>query len=81
VSGMAQNWRDEWPAFVRAAETRLAEGAREHGDRSLDAHPAALLRELAEEAADMATWGYLLWRRCQRLLRELEAMAGEERGA
>jgi len=72
---------DEWPAFIQVMEERLAAGAREYGDRSLDAHPAALLRELAEEAADMGTWGYLAWRRCQRLLRALEAMESEEAGA
>lgn len=79
MSGEAQNWRDEWPAFVAEMEARLHDGQAEYGDRSLSAHPAALLRELAEEAADMGTWGYLAWRRCQRLLRALEALESEER--
>jgi hypothetical protein len=65
-------WRDDYPAFLAVVESRLDAGALEYGDRSLSAHPATLLRELAEEAADMACWGYLLHRRCQRLLVALE---------
>ena len=65
-------WRDMLPAFAVAVVRRLYNGAREYGDRSLEAHPGALLRELEAELEDQSAWAYLNWRRVRKLRRALE---------
>jgi len=69
---MGDDWRDRLRGFAFVCLRRLANGAKEYGDSSLGAHPSALLRELRDEAADLACWGYLLWRRIDVLRREIE---------
>ena len=64
-------WRDLLRPFAKAVLHRLWCGAATYGDRSLEARPAVLLRELSDEASDLACWGYLLWRRVEHLRRRL----------
>ena len=66
------SWRDMLRPFATVVYRRLVNGSAVYGDRSLSAAPGELLRELSEEASDLAAWGYLLWRRCERMRRELE---------
>ena len=69
-----------WPAFSATVRSRLDAGRAEYGDRSFSASPAALLRELQQEALDLAGWGFVLHERIAKMLRELAtASQGEER--
>lgn len=61
----------DWPAFVDAATKRLHQGRVDYGDASFDREPDELLRELAQEAMDLAGWGYILWHRIQEMRRAL----------
>ncbi|HEX9621809.1 MAG TPA: hypothetical protein VF989_16805 [Polyangiaceae bacterium] len=54
-------------AFVRLLGDRLEQGAREYGDRSFAAEPAVLVAELQAEALDLAGWGFVLFRRLERM--------------
>lgn len=40
---------------------RLKAGRDEYGDASFDMPTAEILREITEEAADLAGWGFILW--------------------
>lgn len=64
---------DHWPAFVAEVRQRLDAGRETYGDRSFDAHPAALLREVEAEALDLAGWGFVAWLRVRRLRAAIEA--------
>lgn len=72
MSPRTTTWRSALRPFARVVLRRLGNGAHEYGDRSLTADPGRLLAELAEEASDLAAWGYLLWRRIDALRRQLE---------
>ena len=56
-----------WPDFSRAVRARLDAGRDAYGDRSFDAEPAELAREICEELEDVAGWAFVLWTRIQRL--------------
>lgn len=42
-------------------EERLAQGAREYGNKSLVRSPAAIVGELEQELIDLPGWTYILW--------------------
>ncbi len=50
--------RDEWIATIL---DRLDAGREEYGDGSFDKPQHELMRELTEEAADLAGWGFVMW--------------------
>ena len=58
----------QFPRFVESLRARLEVGRQEYGDRSLMRAPEELLGELAEEAMDLAGWGFMLWTRIQNVL-------------
>lgn len=58
---------DEWDQWQRECRGRLEAGRLEYGDRSFSADPDELAREIAEEAADLACWAYILSRRVARM--------------
>lgn len=68
---------DAWPAFANAVRARLDQGQRTYGDASFHRDPAELLGELAQEALDLAGWGFVLWRRVQLLAAEAAEMKRE----
>ena len=60
---------DAFPAFIEAVRTRLEAGAEAYGDRSFERPTAELVRELQQEALDLAGWGFVLFERL-RLIEE-----------
>lgn len=73
---------DDFGEFASRVEGRLAVGAEEYGNSAERRPPTELADELAEEALDIAGWGFLLYRRIQRLRRrvaELEAASQSQR--
>jgi hypothetical protein len=54
---------------VAEVRARLEAGRATYGDRSFERSPSELLRELEQEALDLAGWGFVLWHRV-RALRE-----------
>ena len=56
-----------WPDFAQAVRARLDAGRDAYGDRSFDAEPAELAREIQEELEDVCGWAYVLWTRIRRL--------------
>ncbi len=56
-----------WPTFAAAVRARLERGRQTYADESFNRDPAELLQELAQEALDLAGWGFVLWVRAQRL--------------
>jgi hypothetical protein len=56
---------DAWPTFIDSIRTRLEAGRAEYGDRSFDAPPDELRREISEELQDVCAWSYILWKRLQ----------------
>jgi hypothetical protein len=62
---------DAFPAFIEVVRARLEAGAEAYGDRSFERPTAELVRELQQEALDLAGWGFVLFER----LRRLQAMA------
>jgi hypothetical protein len=63
-----------FPEFVEQVRARLAQGAREYGDRSFDRPISELLGEIEQELLDVCGWSFLLW--CK--LRALQAAAPVE---
>ena len=57
----------DWPRFAAAVRLRLDAGRSAYGDRSFSAAPSELLVELQQEALDLAGWGFVLWKRLERL--------------
>lgn len=66
-------WEDEWAAFEHTLRDRLDQGVRTYGDVSFKRGWSDLLEELAEEAIDLAGWGFILWCRIQRSLRVIDS--------
>jgi hypothetical protein len=56
---------EAWPAFAAEVRARLEQGRAAYGDRSFSADPDELLRELQQEALDLAGWGFVLFRRIE----------------
>lgn len=79
---------DRYEEFTRETRRRLELGRETYGDRSFSADPCVLLSELAQEALDLAGWGYVLWHRVEALRAALAASyepsqqqaGGESRG-
>lgn len=69
--------RDVLEAFVAELEARMAKGHIEYGDRSWSKDPETLVREVMEEAVDIAGWGMILWARLHGVLRVLNAIKAE----
>ena len=65
-----------WPTFAEAVRKRLEQGRATYHDESFDREPADLLQELAQEALDLAGWGFVLWARVQRLATKVEPRDG-----
>lgn len=65
---------DAWPAFEKAVRARLEQGRATYRDESFERDPAELLVELAQEALDLAGWGFVLWARTQRLAAKLAGL-------
>lgn len=64
-----------WPEFARRVRDRLDAGRVAYGDRSFSAEPDALLRELQQEALDLAGWGFVLFQRIERMRKASAAAA------
>ncbi len=62
---------EQWPVYAEAVLEKLAKGAVEYGDRSLDADSGKLLNEIEAELLDVNGWSFLLWTRIQRLKKKL----------
>lgn len=56
---------DRWPAFASEVRARLEAGRAEYGDKSFHRDPDELLRELQQEALDLAGWGFILFARLE----------------
>ncbi len=68
---------EQWPIYAEAVLAKLAKGAVEYGDTSLDADSEKLIGEIEEELLDITGWGFLQWSRIQTLKAKLRAI--EER--
>lgn len=75
VTQMGVELMDTLPEFIAALYAKLEKGAREYGDASLLRPKSELAGELAEEALDLAGWGFLLWYRCRYLQRALRTLS------
>lgn len=61
----------EWQEFAAAVESRLAQGARDYGDKSFSREPAELIEEIRQELRDVAGWAFVLDRRLATMARAL----------
>lgn len=59
-------------AFTAQVRSRLDRGRQDYGDSSFDRPLGDVLRELSEEALDIAGWGFIVWARIERLKRTLD---------
>jgi hypothetical protein len=64
--------------FIAALNQRLDQGAAAYGERSFSREPEELLEELAQEALDLAGWGYVLWQRLQRAKQAAASLSATE---
>jgi len=60
--------------FVTDVSRRLHAGEHTYQDKSFDAEPAALLREIREELVDVSAWAFILTERLRGLESALAAM-------
>jgi hypothetical protein len=70
----------EFPEYVKQLFARLRKGADAYGDSSFELDPKRVTGELAQEALDIAGWGFILWCRIQELeskLKDAEARLAE----
>jgi len=65
-------WRAGWSDYTTDVERRLRSGQHEYGDKNFSADPRQLLRELQQELLDVSGWGFILWRRLERVRQCLE---------
>jgi len=61
--------------FAACVCERMHKGQLKYGDRSFSARPSQLIRELEQEALDLAGWGYILWCRLRQMQAALERAA------
>jgi hypothetical protein len=61
-----------WPIFSANVKDRLAVGAEQYGDSSFKKMPSDLLKELEQEALDIAGWGFILWVRIHNLAEKVK---------
>lgn len=60
--------------FSAEALSRLQKGRQSYGDRSFSHDPRVLIRELQDEALDLAGWGFILWSRLEAMTDALDAL-------
>ncbi len=53
--------RGKWGAFMSQLEARMAQGQRDYGDKSFRLPAGYICNEWAEEALDVAGWGFVEW--------------------
>ena len=63
---------ESFDAFVAQVRSKCERGAQEYGDKSFDKEPHALVSELQQELLDICGWGWILWRRLERMRDALE---------
>ncbi len=68
-----------FPAFTDAVRARLEAGRAVYGDRSFTRDPDHLLEELAQEALDLAGWGFVLFERIRKQRDALQPAAAHRR--
>lgn len=68
---MTREQEGAFAAYTVSVWSRLEAGAEAYEDRSFSKDPVELVRELQQEALDLAGWGFVLWSR----LRALESAA------
>lgn len=66
----------ERAAFFRAVDARLNKGEVAYGEKSFSRSPLEILGELEEEALDFGGWGFVLWKRLQRVKDALRQATG-----
>lgn len=64
----------DYSRFLSALHARLEHGIKSYGSQSFSADPRKLCEELAQEALDVAGWGFFLWNRLQGLHREVSGL-------
>jgi hypothetical protein len=66
-------WTEDWREFVESATRRLEAGAKEYGNRSFtEGTDDDVVKEIADECLDLAAWGFVLWRRVEKLRQHTE---------
>ncbi len=65
---------EQWPIYAEAVMAKLAKGAEDYGDSSLDTDSGKLLDEIEAELLDVNGWSFLLWVRCRKLRTKLAAI-------
>jgi hypothetical protein len=58
---------DNFPAFIEAVRSRLADGQRAYGDKSFERPINELIGEIEEEVFDICAWSFILWTRLHRV--------------
>ena len=58
--------------FFAKVYDRASKGATEYGDKSFERKNVQLIGELQEEIADIASWGWILWHKLEKLKTKLE---------
>lgn len=68
LNGVGKPDRDQQLVeFQGACRKRMAQGAKEYGERSFTASPDQLLGEVQQELEDVANWAFILWCRVRDL--------------
>lgn len=73
ISDQAIN--EDFPRFIGRVSERLKRGAQAYGDKSFSREPLELTGEMKEEIEDICGWGFINWRRLDRIERALEEAA------
>ena len=68
-----------FPDFVRAVHNRLDRGRQDYGDSSFTRPLPEVLDELAQEALDIAGWGFVAWTRIRKLADTLTRLESASR--
>lgn len=68
---MKQESERLWNAFMQRIHDRCDKGEKEYGDKSFSADPLTLVREIQDEIADIAGWGFILHARLERIAEQL----------
>lgn len=64
-------YKEVFQDFIDELERKLIRGHNEYGDASFDSAPQATLKELREEAIDLAGWGLILYAKLKDLEKKL----------
>lgn len=68
----------DFARFVVGLRRRLEAGARTYGNASFRRPAVELIDELQDEVTDIAGWGWILWRRLDRLRADVERLGNLE---